>query len=141
MTHKYPDKPRGEILRDLVKSTPGDEGKWFAAAKREGLYAEALELAKTSPCDPRTLIRAAREQVTQRPDFAIAAGLLALRWLSNGFGYELTGADVWAAYSATIAAAERRDNVHEVQERIRQIISTEGAGGFARGVLGREFGM
>ena len=141
VTHKYPDKPRGEILRDLVKSTPGDEGKWFAAAKREGLYAEALELAKTSPCDPRTLTRAAREQVTQRPDFAIAAGLLALRWLSNGFGYEVTGADVWAAYSATIAAAERTDNVHEVQQRIRQIISTEGAGGFASRVLGREFGM
>ena len=27
---KYPDKPRGGVLSDLVQLTPGDEGKWFA---------------------------------------------------------------------------------------------------------------
>ena len=141
VARKHPYKSSREILNDLVQTTPGDDGKWFAAAKAEGLYAEALELAGASPCDPRTLTRAAREQVTQRPDFAIGAGLLALRWLANGFGYEVTGADVWAAYSSTITAAEQKGNVAEVRAGILQIISAEGPGGFVRRVLGREFGM
>ena len=33
---KYPDRERAGILRDLVASTPGREGKWFAAAKSAG---------------------------------------------------------------------------------------------------------
>src|SRR6266852_4299971 len=36
---------------------PGDEDKWFAAAKEAGLYDEALALASASACDPRTLTR------------------------------------------------------------------------------------
>ena len=138
---KHPHKSSRELLNDLVQTTPGDEGKWFAAAKEEGLYDEALELGGASRCDPRTLTRAARELATQRPDFAIGAGLLALRWLANGFGYQVTGADVWAAYSSTITAAEQKGNVAEVRAGIRQITSAEGPGGFVRRVLGREFGM
>jgi hypothetical protein len=141
VARKYPHKSSREILHDLVQTTPGDEGKWFAAAKEEGLYDEALELARASPCDPRTLTRAARDLAPQRPDFAIGAGLLALHWLANGFGYEVTGADVWAAYSSTITAAEQTGNVPEVREQMRHIISAEGPGGFVRRVLGRELGM
>jgi len=40
-----------------------------------------------------------------------------------------------------MAAAERKGNVPEVRERMRQSISAEGPGGFVRRVLGREFGM
>jgi len=141
VARKYSHKSPREILNDLVQTTPGDEGKWFAAAKEEGLYDEALELASASPCDPRTLTRAAREPAMQRPDFAIGAGLLALRWLANGFGYEATGSDVWTAFSSTVAAAEHKGRAPEVRERIRKVISTEGPGGFLRSVLGREFGM
>ena len=67
----------------------------------------ALELANRSPTDPRTLTRAARDFKDTNPAFAIEAGLPALRWLGEGYGYEVTGADVWAAYSRTIDAAER----------------------------------
>ena len=70
-----------DILADLVKTTPGDEGKWFAAAKDAGLYGEALALAARTPCDPRTLTRAARDLAEAQPAFAIEAGLLALCWL------------------------------------------------------------
>lgn len=55
VTKKYPDKNRGEVLADLVTTTPGEEGKWFAAAKAAGLYDEALALAS----------RALRSQDTQ----------------------------------------------------------------------------
>ncbi len=56
---KYPDKQPSEILADLVADTPGEEGKWFAAAKEAKLYDLALDCARRSPCDPRTLARAA----------------------------------------------------------------------------------
>ena len=46
VARKYPHKAAGEILADLVKTTPGNGGKWFAAAKDAGLYADALSLAK-----------------------------------------------------------------------------------------------
>ena len=58
---KYPYKAAGEILANLVKTTPGDEGKWFAAAKDTGSYSEALALASRTPCDPKLLTRAARD--------------------------------------------------------------------------------
>ena len=45
-----PDQECGEILADLVKATPGKEAKWFAVGKEAGLYDEAIELARRSPC-------------------------------------------------------------------------------------------
>jgi hypothetical protein len=33
---KYSNIPRETILRDLIASQPGDEGKWFATAKDSG---------------------------------------------------------------------------------------------------------
>ena len=43
-------------IEDLVECSPGDEGKWFAAAKDAGLLDFAFDLARRSPCDPRTLL-------------------------------------------------------------------------------------
>ena len=105
---KYPHKAPRDILADLVLTTPGEEGKWFAAAKEAGLYDEALELASRTPCDPKTLTRAARDYAEDQPQFALGAGLLALYWLVQGYGYEITSADVWEAYRSTLAAADRR---------------------------------
>jgi hypothetical protein len=138
VVRKYPTKSPRDILHDLVRTTPGEEAKWFAAAKEEGLYDEALALARSSACDPRTLTRAARDLATQQPDFAIGAGLLALYWLIHGYAYEVTGADVWAAYSSTIAAAQAKGNVAEVRERARQIIAAETPGGFVARILRTE---
>jgi len=38
---KYPHKAKAEVLADLVEHTPGEEGKWFAAAKSAKLFDEA----------------------------------------------------------------------------------------------------
>lgn len=102
---RYPHMPRETILRDLVASQPGNEGKWFAAAKDAGFFELAIELANRSPSDPRTLIRAARDYAAERPDFALAAAMTALRGIANGWGYDITGADVLDAYAAVMAAA------------------------------------
>jgi hypothetical protein len=138
---KYPHKDAHELLADLAATTPGEEAKWFAAAKEAGLYDEALALADASPCDPRTLTRACRDFTESQPDFARSAGLLALRWLAKGYGYEVTGADVWSAYANTMQAAERSDRVAETRERIKEIVFGEGGGGFVSGVLGRELSL
>ncbi len=102
---KYPHMPRETILRDLVASQPGNEGKWFAAAKDAGFFELAIELANRSPSDPRTLIRAARDFAVERPEFALATGMTALRGIASGWGYDITGVDVLEAYAAVMAAA------------------------------------
>jgi hypothetical protein len=130
------------LLRDLVTTTPGDEGKWFATAKEIGLFDEAVRLANETPCDPKTLTRAARDFVDSRPEFAVEAGPAALRWLSKGYGYEVTGADVLAAYTHTMKAAERAGRAEVVRDQIRMLIASETSGGeFVGRVLGRELGL
>jgi len=120
---KYPTQVPAKILGDLVASTPGQEGKWFAAAKDAGLYGEAIALAHRTPCDPRTLTRAARDFAATQPRFAVEAGLAALRWIAVGYGYEITGVDVLTACSSTLAAARNGGWTDEIEGRIRALVA------------------
>ena len=122
--------PRETILRDLVASQPGNEGKWFAAAKDAGFFELAIELANRSPSDPRTLIRAARDFAVERPEFALAAGMTGLRGIANGYGHDITGIDVLDAYAAVLAAAGAV-GVDEtvVKADVRALIASKGVGG------------
>jgi hypothetical protein len=139
---KYPHKGAGDILADLVQTTPGEEGKWFAAAKTVGLFDQALELAARTPCDPKTLTRAARDYAAKEPSFALGAGLLALHWLAQGYGYEITGVDVWAAYSSTMAAAEQVGQTAAAREQIRALAASgPGGSNLIAQLLGRELGL
>jgi hypothetical protein len=137
IVRKYPEKAPAEILRDLIQGTPGEEGKWFATAKEAGLLDLAIELANRSPSDPRTLTRAARDFMEKNPAFALEAGLAALRWLGQGYGYEITRADVWRTYSRTIQVAERLGRRDEIRARIRELVPSAG---FVADVLARELG-
>lgn len=125
---KYPHKAAKEILSDLVASSPGNEGKWFAAAKSAGLYREAIELANLTPCDPKTLTRAARDMEATEPRFAVEAGMAALRWLVEGYGYEITGMDVRDAYDFTMEAAANAGCQEETLGRIRNLVATDTSG-------------
>lgn len=135
---KYPHKDARQLLADLVGTTAGDEAKWFAAAKEAGLYDEALDLAGRSPCDPKTLARAARDFAEKQPAFALGAGLLSLRWLVAGYGYEVTSTDVWAAYTHTMKAADNAGEAARTLERVKQLVGSEAPGGFVSQVLGKE---
>jgi hypothetical protein len=141
VSKKYPNKSAAKILADLVKATPGKEAKWFAAAKEAGLYDEAIELARLSPCDPKTLTRAARDFAERQPAFALDAGLLALHWLVEGYGYEISSTDVWAAYSSVIAIAQNTYEVPQTKELVKKLVANERAGGFVTTVLGDELGL
>ena len=139
---KYPNKKTVDILKDLVASTPGNEGKWFAAAKSAGLYDEAIELANRTPCDPKTLTRAARDMAETEPRFAVEAGVAALRWLVEGYGYEITGLDVRTAYDYTMKAAENAGCKSETFDRICELVAGENFGErFVTRILGHELGL
>ena len=102
---RYPGIEPSRILADLIASTPGEEGKWFATAKTLKQYDLALALARRAPVDPKTLVRASRDHVKSQPAFALEVALTALYWMARGEGYELTGADVGAARDHAVAAA------------------------------------
>ncbi len=139
---KYPAKASRDILADLVALNPGEEGKWFAAAKDAELFDEAIALVSRASTDPRTLTRAARDFAETQPAFAIEAGMAALRWLVEGYGYDITGADVWSAYNYTMKAATQQGSAAATQERIRKLVATETFGErFVTRILGRELGL
>ncbi|MCU7941841.1 MAG: hypothetical protein KZQ87_04105 [Candidatus Thiodiazotropha sp. (ex Cardiolucina cf. quadrata)] len=121
---RYPTKDKSQILSDLIGTTPGEEGKWFATAKELKLYNLALELANRSPCDPKTLTRAARDYLDSEPVFALESAIAALRWLSEGWGYEVTSVDVLDAYDRAMDVAARLNMVDDVNERIRQLVES-----------------
>jgi hypothetical protein len=75
---EVPGQAAGVVLADLVRHTPGEEGKWFAAAKDAKLFDEAVALANATPCDPKTLTPAARDFAQTNPKFAVEAGLAAV---------------------------------------------------------------
>ena len=142
VARKFPDIDKSRILEDLVASTPGNEGKWFAAAKWAGLYGRAIELANTSPCDPKTLTRAARDMAQTQPRFAAEAGIAAIHWLVEGYGYEITGIDVISAFDYAMQAANNAGCGEEVFIRIREIVAREkSADHFVTKHLGRKLGL
>ena len=83
----------------------------------------------------REPLPARRDLIDKNPAFALEAGLAALRWLGQGYGYEVTGSDVWAAYSHTLQAAARLGRRDEIRARIRELVPSAG---FVADVLGRE---
>ena len=121
---RYPEKDKSQILTDLIATTPGEEGMWFATAKEIKLFDLALELANRSHCDPKTLTRAARDYLDTEPIFALGSAMAALRWLSEGWGYEVTSADVVEAYDRAMDATARLNNIDDVTEKIRQLVES-----------------
>ena len=121
---RYPEKDKSQILTDLIATTPGEEGMWFATAKEIKLFDLALELANRSHCDPKTLTRAARDCLDTEPIFALGSAMAALRWLSEGWGYEVTSADVVEAYDRAMDATARLNNIDDVTEKIRQLVES-----------------
>ncbi len=142
VARKHPHKKPGEILADPVDLTPGEEGKWFAAAKSAKLFDEAVALANRTPCSPQTLTRAARDFADENPAFALEAGLAALRWIVEGYGYEVTGLDVLDTHTYTMRAAENAGRGSETRERVRRLLAGNAPGrDFVAAALDRRVGL
>jgi len=83
-----------------------------------------------------------RDFAETKPAFAIEAGMAAMHWLVQGYGYEITGADVWAAYAHTMKAAENVGRRAETLGRIRALVQKEAQlDRFVTKVIGRELGL
>lgn len=133
---QYPQLPAEQVLRDLADSTPGQEGKWFAAAKSAGLLDLALELAARSPTDPKTLVRAARDHQEPDPLFAHRAAMLALTWLCAGHGYDIASLHVRDAYRLAVAAGEAAGMPEaETCARVRELVAAHPGNDFVARAL------
>ena len=98
---RYPGIEPNRVLGDLIASTPGEEGKWFATAKTLKQYDLALALERRAPVDPKTLVRAARDHavaatgtlgpgthVSERVACNVAGDGPAARWLRQCSGLD-----------------------------------------------------
>ena len=137
LAKKYPELAPDKLLGHLIASTPAEPGKWFATAKTLKLFDRATQLAWASPCDPKTLTRAARDHLTKQPDFAMQAALAALHWMSMGHGYELTGFDAHEAHRLAIEAARNAQLGAQAQASIEQALAADRPmSAWLRGALG-----
>ena len=125
LAKKYPELAPDKLLGHLIASTPGEPGKWFATAKTLKMFDRATQLAWASPCDPKTLTRAARDHLTQQPEFAMQAALAALHWMSMGHGYELTGLDAQEAHRLAVEAAGHALQTERAQATIEQMLAQD----------------
>lgn len=123
---KYPHKDPRDVLADLIESTPGERGKWFAAAKSAGFYDEAIALVQSAPADPKTLGRAARDFAEIQPPFAMEAALAGLHWAAKGYGYEITGLDIREIYRSGASAAANAGRSDYYHARTNAILQTAG---------------
>jgi hypothetical protein len=132
---KYPNKASEVVLNDLVDRTPGEEGKWFAAAKDAKLYDLALKFAKQSPVDLRTLMRAATDFAENEPGFALNCGLMALYWICDGRVYEATTGEVLTAYAQIRRAADVAQCTEAAMEQLRKVLESFPQERFVSGAL------
>ncbi len=131
----YPEKDKQEILQDLIGEDRENGGKWFATAKSLGMFNLAIELVRESPCEPKTLNRAAEKFMDENPEFAMNCALLSLRWIADGFGYESTGADVFKAQSLALKAAEHINKTAQTKKAIAELCEINPSYNFVRDVL------
>jgi hypothetical protein len=114
-----------------------------------GSFTTAQDRGRTRPRSDRGSRKVSRESSLRALSIAdqisvsgygstAAPGLAALRWLGEGFGYEVSGVDVWAAYSHTINAAARVGRCDEVRERVHTMVTGHR---FLVEVLRRDLGL
>ena len=90
-----------------------------------------------SVCDPKTLNRAAADFEFKNPEFALGSALLALHWLVEGYGYDITGADVMLPYFAALKLGKSLGREAEVRGQVQTLLARERPGGFVGRVLKR----
>jgi hypothetical protein len=136
---KYSMKDEREILTDLIRRSPGEEGKWFAAAKELGDFELALDLGFKGPCEPQTLNRAAEEFHETDPRFAAGIAVASIKNLCAGRGYEPAPSDAIKAFSLAKQAAQKVGAEEEVLTDIRALIQHDySLGEFASKAIRRE---
>ena len=122
LVKQYPQVAKEKILEDLINtSIDEDKGKWFATAKEVGDLELAMSLCSHHACDPKTLNRAARDYLESDPEFALGVSMASLKWISKGYGYELTGIDILQPVKTGFAAAQVLGRLDSVKAEMIEI--------------------
>jgi hypothetical protein len=70
-------------------------------------------------------VRAVRDYAEQQPDFSVSAGLIALYWMSHGYGYQITATDVLDAYKSLMLAVNHAGIAEaQIKARIQETLGT-----------------
>ncbi len=135
----YPERPASALLDDLIAASPGNEGRWFATACALRFHALAIEIARRSPCDPRTLLRHGTAALDADPALAGELALAAIRWMCAGHGVEIDGDDVYAAHDLAGAAALRTGTQTQLRATVMALCDRpHAAAQWVHGLLARE---
>jgi DNA segregation ATPase FtsK/SpoIIIE-like protein len=74
---------------------------------------------------PISPVRAARDYLDTKPEFAFGSAMAALRSLSEGWGYAVTSTDVVEAYHRAMEAASRLNKIDDVTDQILQLVEAK----------------
>jgi hypothetical protein len=118
---KYPGISPQRILNDLIDADPGNERRYFAAARKVGMIELAIEIAEKFDVEPKTLTTAGKDYVQKDPELSLRFGLLALERYADGHGYEPEFADVMKCHDIVCAAAANAGRSGEVAEKVKRL--------------------
>ena len=65
--------------------------------------------------------RAAKDLIQEQPKAALEIALASLRWMVEGWGYEITGIEVYSACSSALKAAETLGRSDDAVRRITEL--------------------
>ena len=78
----------------------------------------------------------------KNPKFALGVAIASLHWLAEGWGYEITGSDVYSAYDYAMKAAEHLGITDQVKADIVKIVSADKSlGMLVKDILGRHLDL
>ena len=126
LRERYPERSAEEVLDRLVETTPGQEGRWFAAARQAGMLTEAIALARSSPAEPATLQTALLKHAESDPTFAWDAGMLAIEGLIAGNAFDPEKIDVKGIRETLLGLAARHGWEAELRVVVEALFARKG---------------
>jgi hypothetical protein len=118
---RYPDISPERILNDLIDADPGNERRYFAAARKIGMVSLALEIAEKHNVEPKTLTTACKDYLEKDVELSLRFGCMALQRYADGYGYEPELPDIRRCYEFVCMAAERAGKRDEINRKLQQM--------------------
>lgn len=122
---KYPKISPQRIISDLLEADPGNERRYFAAARKIGMIELAIEIAEKYDVEPKTLTTACKDYLEKDPDLSLKFGLMALQRYADGYGYEPEYSDVRKCYDFILQASNSAGKTDEVNQKVQVMVDRD----------------
>ncbi len=122
---KYSTISPQRILSDLLDADPGNERRYFAAARKIGMVELAIELAEKFDVEPKTITTACKDYLEKDSELSLKFGMLALQKYTDGFGYEPEFGDIQKCHDLVCMAAERAGKKDETARNIEEMVRND----------------